>query len=81
MITAEQLARLDALAIDGAKSGLALDDCQDEITTAVRDLVKELRRCREDAWGVIANASNGRWCDQSPEWIGAAERWRDSQIV
>lgn len=30
-----------------------------------------------DAWGVIANVSGGDWSKQSPEWRGAAERFRD----
>ena len=31
----------------------------------------------ERAWGIIANSSGGNWDDASPEWRGAAERWRD----
>lgn len=32
------------------------------------------------AWGVIANCGvkvSGGWPDQDPEWVAAAERWRD----
>jgi hypothetical protein len=31
----------------------------------------------ELAWGIIANAGGGNWETQSPEWVKAAERWRD----
>ena len=31
-----------------------------------------------DAWCVIANAYDGNWSRASPEWRGAAERWRDN---
>jgi hypothetical protein len=31
----------------------------------------------ELAWGLIANAYGGNWKLASPEWRGAAERWRD----
>lgn len=32
----------------------------------------------EIAWGIIANVSNGDWArSQDPEWVAAAERWRD----
>lgn len=30
----------------------------------------------ETAWGVIANAGQGDWERESPEWKEAAERWR-----
>jgi hypothetical protein len=30
-----------------------------------------------EAWGVIANVSEGNWGAQPPEWVAAAERWRD----
>ena len=29
------------------------------------------------AWGIIANANGGDWDKATPEWKGAAERWRD----
>lgn len=32
------------------------------------------------AWGLIANASGGDWSKQSPEWVQAAERWRDKYL-
>lgn len=35
----------------------------------------------EDAWGVIANVSEGDWSQQSPEWREAAERWRDTHLL
>ena len=31
----------------------------------------------EAAWGIIANAGNGDWTTQTPEWQDAAARWRD----
>lgn len=31
----------------------------------------------EAAWGLIANAGNGDWTTQTPEWQEAAARWRD----
>ena len=31
----------------------------------------------EQAWGLIANANEGNWDKATPEWKGAAERWRD----
>ena len=31
----------------------------------------------EVAWGIIANANGGDWDKATPEWRGAAERWRD----
>lgn len=30
-----------------------------------------------EAWGVIANVSEGRWDDQPAEWVDAATRWRN----
>lgn len=36
--------------------------------------IEELRDLLSDAWGVIANAG---WDQASPEWVEAAERWRD----
>lgn len=36
-----------------------------------------LREGMELAWGVIANVSEGRWDEQTAEWVAAAERWRD----
>ncbi len=30
------------------------------------------------AWGVIANVSQGDWAQQTPEWQDAAKRWRDA---
>lgn len=47
------------------------------ITTALAQARQEQEDLLETAWGVIANASGGRWAEQSPEWQGAAERWRD----
>lgn len=29
------------------------------------------------AWGLIANAGGGDWDKETPEWRGAADRWRD----
>ena len=29
------------------------------------------------AWGLIANAGGGNWKLESPEWVAAAEKWRD----
>jgi hypothetical protein len=31
----------------------------------------------ETAWGIIANASEGDWDQESDDWQGAAVRWRD----
>lgn len=31
----------------------------------------------DQAWGIIANASEGEWSRQTPEWVAAAEEWRD----
>lgn len=31
----------------------------------------------EAAWGIIANAGQGNWDIQTPEWREAAARWRD----
>lgn len=31
----------------------------------------------ETAWGVIANAGEGNWTLENPEWVKAAETWRD----
>lgn len=35
------------------------------------------------AWGLIANAGGGRgdWGLESPEWVAAAERWRDRYVT
>lgn len=30
------------------------------------------------AWALIANASGGRWEEETPEWQAAARRWRDA---
>lgn len=30
------------------------------------------------AWGIIANAGNGDWSRETPEWQVAAARWRDA---
>lgn len=32
----------------------------------------------EAAWGIIANAGEGNWDNETPEWREAAERWRDA---
>lgn len=34
----------------------------------------------EEAWGIIANAGGGNWETQTDEWVGAAEKWRDSYV-
>lgn len=34
----------------------------------------------EEAWGIIANAGDGNWEIQTPEWQAAAEQWRDRYI-
>lgn len=39
--------------------------------------VDDLRRLLELAWGVIANAGEGSWDRETPEWKEAAERWRN----
>jgi hypothetical protein len=31
----------------------------------------------EWAWSIIANAGGGNWKLESPEWQGAAAKWRD----
>lgn len=38
----------------------------------------ETRDLLEQAWGVIANVGHGNWQPQGPEWIAAAERFRDA---
>ncbi len=38
---------------------------------------KEKDEMLDLAWGLIANASGGNWKLESPEWVAAAERWRD----
>lgn len=35
----------------------------------------------EEAWGIIANAGDGNWEIQTPEWQAAAEQWRDRYIA
>lgn len=40
----------------------------------------KLREAVEIAWGVIANAGNGDWTTQSPDWQRAAIRWRDEHL-
>jgi hypothetical protein len=30
------------------------------------------------AWGIIANAGEGNWERESPEWQEAAAKWRDA---
>jgi hypothetical protein len=44
------------------------------------DLVKnqDVDDMLELAWGLIANVSGGDWEKQNTDWVGAAERWRDS---
>lgn len=32
----------------------------------------------ELAWGIIANAGNGDWTKETPQWQEAAAKWRDS---
>jgi len=38
----------------------------------------KLETLLELAWGLIANAFGGDWTKATPEWQGAAERWRDA---
>ena len=35
----------------------------------------------DTAWGVIANAHGGSFQNATPEWRGAAERWRDNYHI
>jgi hypothetical protein len=35
----------------------------------------------EMLWTAVANASNGDWSKQSPEWQEAARRWRDAYLI
>lgn len=35
----------------------------------------------ELAWGLIANAGQGDWDREHPEWKAAAERWRDRWVT
>lgn len=45
-----------------------------------RNLTRELsdaHALNDRAWGIIANASDGDWDQQSAEWRSAAIRWRD----
>ncbi len=39
--------------------------------------MSEMNSMIEVAWGLIANASNGDWTKQHPEWVSAAEQWRE----
>lgn len=39
--------------------------------------VARLMDALEMAWGLIANAGEGNWGRERPEWKEAAERWRD----
>lgn len=44
------------------------------------DSVMEILITREllyEAWGIIANASNGDWSKETKEWQKAAKRWRN----
>lgn len=45
----------------------------------VETRVEILLTLMHDAWGVIANAGlhRGNWDHEHPEWVAAAERWRD----
>ena len=48
-----------------------------QVRAAIAGLVEHI----DLAWGVIANAGDGDWSKESPEWRGAAERWRDRYIA
>lgn len=59
----------------------AVDEAHDAraLLAALREatLAPDAAGLLEQAWGVIANASEGRWQDQTSEWQDAATRWRD----
>jgi len=42
-----------------------------------QDSVSKLDDFITDAWGLIANAYGGDWEKATPDWKGAAERWRE----
>jgi glutathione S-transferase len=63
-------------------------DATTKILTQLDELLLHYRRppagsdhcdLLDTAWGVIANAGmhNGGWDHEHPEWVDAAERWRD----
>lgn len=72
----EHANRRDAIAATGFECGGG-----DDPTTAAieaNNAEREQMWAQLDAaWGLIANASGGDWSKQSPEWVAAAERWRD----
>lgn len=50
----------------------------------VKTLTEALRSMSDAAemlWTVLANVSGGDWEKQSPEWQGAAARWRDNYFT
>lgn len=53
------------------------DEARAELA-AVQPVIDQWRDLTELAWGLIANAGEGFWERQRPEWREAAERWRDS---
>ena len=60
-----------------------------EAVAAIEQIVAENRALTDErdrlldgmgrAWGVIANAGEGDWLREGPEWIEAATRWRDEE--
>ena len=51
---------------------------------SIREIQEDARRDLVDlidaAWGIIANAGNGDWLTEHPEWQEAAAKWRDQFI-
>ncbi len=56
-----------------------------EAARRARAMIPEINKKHQDerevAWGIIANAGGGDWKTQSPEWVKAAEAWRDKYIT
>lgn len=48
---------------------------------AVRAAIAQLLERVDLAWGVIANASDGDWTQESDQWRQAAVRWRDQYVA
>ena len=47
---------------------------------AANERIRRLERCLDLAWGLIANAGQGCWEREHPDWKKAAEQWRDQQF-
>jgi hypothetical protein len=56
----------------------ALLKVEAEARASAEAQIADLIEAGEALWGVVANASNGNWSEQSAEWQAAAARWRDN---